>query len=65
MSEEDVVRVAEEVSKDMFKDVMLLLRDENDLISTLNVFETWARVSGFAYKPEVDEDRGLLVCNTA
>ena len=57
LSEEDVIRVAEEVSKDMFKDVMLLLRDENDLVSTLNVIETWVRVSGFAYKLEVDEDK--------
>jgi hypothetical protein len=39
LSEEDVIRVAEEVSKDMFKDVMLLLRDENDLVSTLNLNE--------------------------
>jgi hypothetical protein len=62
LSEDDVVRVAEEVSKDMFKDVMLLLRDENDLVSTLNVFETWARMSGFAYKPEVDEDKEVYSC---
>lgn len=40
LSEEDVIRAAEEVSKDMFKDVMLLLRDENDLVSTLNLIET-------------------------
>jgi hypothetical protein len=57
LSEEDVIRVAEEVSKDMFKDVMLLLRDENDLVSTLNVIETWVRVSGFPYKIEVDDDK--------
>jgi hypothetical protein len=57
LSEEDVIRVAEEVSKDMFMDVMLLLRDENDLVSTLNVIETWVRVSGFPYKLEVDEDK--------
>jgi hypothetical protein len=59
LSEEDVVRVAEEVSKDMFKDVMLLMRDENDLVSTLNVIETWIRMSGFSYKLEVDEDKEL------
>jgi hypothetical protein len=57
LSEEDVIRAAEEVSKDMFKDVMLLLRDENDLVSTLNVIETWIRVSGFPYKLEVDEEK--------
>ena len=57
LSEEDVIRVAEEVSKDMFKDVMLLLRDENDLVSTLNLIETWVRVSGFPYKLEVDDDK--------
>lgn len=57
LSEEEVVRVAEEVSKDIFKDVTLLLRDENDLVSTLNLFETWVRVSGFPYKLEVDEDK--------
>jgi hypothetical protein len=59
LSEEDVIRVAEEVSKDMFKDVMLLMRDENDLVSTLNVIETWIRMSGFSYKLEVDEDKEL------
>jgi hypothetical protein len=59
LSEEDVIRVAEEVSKDMFKDVMLLLRDENDLVSTLNLFETWVRVSGFPSKLEVDDDKGV------
>lgn len=57
LSEEDVIRAAEEVSKDMFKDVLLLLRDENDLVSTLNVIETWVRVSGFPYKLEVDEEK--------
>jgi hypothetical protein len=57
LSEEDVIRAAEEVSKNMFKDVMLLLRDENDLVSTLNVIETWIRVSGFPYKLEVDEEK--------
>jgi hypothetical protein len=57
LSEEDVIRVAEEVSKDMFKDVMLLMRDENDLVSTLNHIETWIRMSGFPYKVEVDEDK--------
>jgi hypothetical protein len=41
----------------MFKDVLLLLRDENDLVSTLNVIETWVRVSGFPYKLEVDEEK--------
>jgi hypothetical protein len=57
LSEEDVIRAAEEVSKNMFKDVMLLLRDENDLVSTLNVIETWIRASGFPYKLEVDEEK--------
>jgi hypothetical protein len=57
LSEEDVIRVAEEVSKDMFKDVMLLMRDENDLVSTLNHIEIWIRMSGFPYKVEVDEDK--------
>jgi hypothetical protein len=57
LPEEDVVQVAEEVSKDMFKDVILLMRDENDLASTLNHIETWIRMSGFAYKVEVDEDK--------
>jgi hypothetical protein len=57
LSEEDVIQVAEEVSKDMFKDVMLLMRDENDLVSTLNHIETWIRMSGFPYKVEVDEDK--------
>jgi hypothetical protein len=57
LSEEDVIRAAEDVSKDMFKDVLLLLRDENDLVSTSNVIETWVRVSGFPYKLEVDEEK--------
>ena len=57
LSEEDVVQVAEEVSKDMFKDVILLMRDENDLASTLNHIETWIRMSGFPYKVEVEEDK--------
>ena len=57
LSEEDVIRVAEEVSKDMFRDVMLLMRDESDLVSTLNHIETWIKMSGFPYKVEVDEDK--------
>jgi hypothetical protein len=36
---------------------MLLLRDEIDLPSTLNLIETWIRVSGFPYKREVDDNR--------
>jgi hypothetical protein len=57
LSEEDVIRVAEEVSKDIFKDVMLLKRDENDLVSTLNHIESWIKMSGFPYKVELDEDK--------
>ena len=57
ISEEDVIQVAEEANRDIFKDVMLLMRDKNDLISSLNLFETWVRASGFPYKIEVDEDK--------
>ena len=49
--------MAEEANRDIFKDVMLLMRDKNDLISSLNLFETWVRASGFPYKIEVDEDK--------
>jgi hypothetical protein len=59
LSEEEVIRVAEEVNKDMFKDVMLLMRDETDLVSTLNHIEIWIKMSGFPYKVELDEDKEI------
>lgn len=35
---------------------MLLLRDEYDVASTLEVIETWIRISGYQYKHEINDD---------
>jgi hypothetical protein len=47
------------VTKSQYSDIILLLRDEYDVTSTLDVLETWIRVSGYRYKHEVNDDGNI------
>lgn len=56
ISEQEIVRISEKVTKSHHSDIILLLRDEYDVNSTLNVIETWIRISGYQYKYEVNDE---------
>jgi hypothetical protein len=53
--EEQVIRISEDVTKNFYEDIMLLLRNEIDIDSTLDLIETWIRISGFQYKHEIND----------
>lgn len=50
LSEEEVGRIARSIATRESKDFVLLLRDEYNLFSALDVMETWIRTSGYKYK---------------
>jgi hypothetical protein len=50
MSEQDIESMAHRVAKGESEDFVLLLRDEYNLASTLDVIERWIRISGYPYK---------------
>lgn len=58
ISEQEIIRISEKVTKGHHSDIILLLRDEYDVTSTLDVIETWIRISGYRYKHEVSDDGG-------
>jgi hypothetical protein len=53
ISEEDMKSMAEDLSKRETKDFVLLLRNRYDIISALDVIETWIRISGYPYRHNI------------
>lgn len=49
LSDEDIMHMAEYMAKKEIKDVILLLRNEYNITSVLDVLETWLKVSGYTY----------------
>jgi len=55
ISDEEILKLAEYTAKKESKDFVLLLRNEYNIISILDVLETRMRVSGFQYGHEVND----------
>ena len=51
---EEISSIAEYIAKNDTKDFVLLLRNEYNIKSALDVIETWLKISGYPYRHEVN-----------
>ena len=61
LSEKETSSIAEYIAKNETKDFILLLRNEYNIESALDVIETWIKVSGYPYRHEVNYTRHSYV----
>lgn len=61
LTDKEIVDIAQQLAKTETKGFVLLLRDEYNLTSALDVFETWIRTSGYAYVHKSDSARHSYV----
>ena len=61
LPEKEISSIAEYIAKNETKDFVLLIRNEYDIESALDVIETWIKISGYPYRHEVDYTRHLYV----
>src|SRR5919199_2207027 len=61
LSEEEISSIAEYIAKNETKDFILLLRNEYNIESALDVIETWIKISGYPYRHEVNHTRHSYV----
>jgi len=54
ISEEDIISIAKYTSEKETKDFVLLLRNQYNARSALDVIETWIRISGYPYRHKID-----------
>jgi hypothetical protein len=53
-SEEQLAKIAEYVAKKGTRDFVLMLRNEYNITSALDVIETWIRIAGYPYRHDVN-----------
>ncbi|MFL6395637.1 MAG: hypothetical protein ACJ706_00555, partial [Nitrososphaeraceae archaeon] len=61
LPEKEISSVAEYIAKHETKDFVLLLRNEYNIESALDVIETWIKISGHPYRHEVNYTRHSYV----
>jgi hypothetical protein len=61
LSEKEISSIAEYIAKNETKDFVLLLRNEYNIESALDVIETWIKISGYPYRHEVNYTRHSYV----
>jgi hypothetical protein len=61
LPEKEISSIAEYVAKKETKDFVLLLRNEYNIESALDVIETWIKISGHPYRHEVNYTRHSYV----
>ena len=58
---EEISSIAEYIAKNDTKDFVLLLRNEYNIKSALDVIETWIKISGYPYRHEANYTRHSYV----
>ena len=53
LPQKEISTIAEYIAKNETKDFVLLLRNEYNIESSLDVIETWIKISGYPYRHEV------------
>jgi hypothetical protein len=53
-SEEELAKIAEYIAKKETRDFVLMLRNEYNITSALDVIETWIRIAGYPYRHEAN-----------
>jgi hypothetical protein len=61
LPENEISSIAEYIAKNETKDFVLLLRNEYNIGSALDVIETWIKISGYPYRHEVNYARHTYV----
>jgi hypothetical protein len=61
LPEKDISSIAEYIAKNETKDFVLLLRNQYNIESALDVIETWIKISGYPYRHEADYSRHSYV----
>ena len=61
LSDKEITLLAEYIAKKETKDFVLLLRNEYNIESALDVIETWIKISGHPYRHEVSYTRHSYV----
>jgi hypothetical protein len=61
LPEKEISSIAEYIAKNETKDFVLLLRNEYNIESALDVIETWIRISGYPYRHDVSYTRHAYV----
>jgi HicB family len=61
LSEKEISSIAEHIAKNDTKDFVLLLRNEYNIESALDVVETWINVSGYPYRHDVNDTQHTYV----
>jgi len=61
LPEKEISSIAEYIAKNETKDFVLLLRNEYNIESALDVIETWIKISGYPYRHEVNRTRHTYV----
>jgi hypothetical protein len=59
--EKEISSIAEYIAKNETKDFVLLLRNEYNIESALDVIETWIKISDYPYRHEVNSTRHSYV----
>ena len=54
VSEQDISSIVEYIAKTSNKDFIMMLRNQYNIESALDLIETWIRISGYPYRHEVD-----------
>jgi len=62
-SEEQLAKTAEYVAKKGTRDFVLMLRNEYNITSALDVIETWIRIAGYPYRHDVDYTKHSYTIN--
>jgi hypothetical protein len=53
ISEREIIEIAESTARKESKEFVMMLRNEYNLISALDVIETWIEITGYSYRHEV------------
>ena len=53
ISEKDIIEIAEYIAKKESKEFVLMLRNEYNIHSSLDVIESWIKIAGYSYRHEV------------
>ena len=61
LPEKEISSIAEYIAKNDTKDFVLLLRNEYNIESALDVVETWIKISGYPYRHDVNHTQHTYV----
>jgi hypothetical protein len=53
ISEKDMIEIGEYIAKKESKGFVMMLRNEYNITSALDVIETWIKISGYSYRHEI------------